>query len=102
MIDWAMEKARDLARVGCGCDDADEAEFSCEHFNVTCQKQETAIATALREAEARGRASMKEEAARLARITHPKDADFSGVWGEYEHGCDDTQGVIYEAIRALP
>ena len=36
--------------------------------------------------------------ARLARITAPKDADFSGVWGEYEHGCDDTQGAIHAAI----
>lgn len=30
--DDIMRKARDLAHVGCGCEDVDEAEFSCEHF----------------------------------------------------------------------
>lgn len=52
------------------------------------------------EAREKGMMEERNRCARIARTTHPQDADFSGVWREYEHGCDDTQGAIYAAIRA--
>lgn len=61
-------------------------------LNTTASREDQLVITA--------RAIMDERArcARLARITHPHNADFSGIWGEYEHGCDDTQGAIHAAI----
>lgn len=58
----------------------------------------SAVRAAIDAAEARALMDERARCARLARITHPNDADFSGVWGEYEHGCDDTQGAIHAAI----
>lgn len=41
----------------------------------------------------------RERCEKIARKTEPEDADFDGVWTEYEHGVSDTQDVIARAIR---
>ena len=42
-----------------------------------------------------------EEAVKISKRTCPKDADFDGVWGEYEYGVYDTQEEISKDILAL-
>ena len=63
MSDWAMKKASELS-----------LELNAEPFH----KHANMIATALREAEARGRVSMKEEAAKVAIEIAKKDHALSG------------------------
>ncbi len=94
MSDWAEEKAREL------------------DTEVLCQADEwrkvQAVATALREAEARGRASMKEEAALYCEnnamgMSIRRDGPFGG-WraSEADHlGSHPGKGYA-AAIRALP
>ena len=60
------EIARDLASVGCSCDDMGEAD-ACPNFtDGWCRKASNAIAIALRAAEARGYERAREQALGIA------------------------------------
>ena len=91
MSDWAREKASKLSLDL-------NAEFFHKHANM--------IAAALREAEARGRASMKEDAANELRSVYDREYKAAIEAGESMHPFDDlgTHEVLsfyVAAIRSL-
>lgn len=101
----AYERAAEVA------DDEDMAITQWGEDRNTKVAQETArqIAAAIRdlatspnaieEHDAKVRAEERERCARIAMKTEPLDADFTGVWTDYEHGADDAQKAIAAAIR---
>ncbi len=67
MSDWAMEKARECART---ITDSTLTIEGKQAFVIA----ESVIATALREAEERGKASMKEDVAKLMAMKSRKES----------------------------
>ena len=86
MSDWAMEKASELS-----------LNLAAEPFH----RHTTMIAAAIRESSQSGFLEALRLSRRLARITAPDDADFTSVWGDYEHGVDDMQAVLVREIDAV-
>jgi len=88
-----MRLARDLDRVGCGCDEV-EAQV-CEHVReCLCDRQANAIARAIMAREAKARNEALEEAAKVADNFHTDGAAILAVSLATRHG-------IATAIRAM-